>query len=60
MGGGLIMHRYEVRCPSAPFENTSFKKLDECWDLCLDLSEEYGYAEIMYGNCCMGRYTNGK
>ena len=54
------MYRYEVRCPSAPFENTSFEKLDECWDLCLDLSEEYGYAEVMHGNCFISSYTNGK
>ena len=31
---------YTVVCPSAPFENTIFKTLDECWGLCLGLSEE--------------------
>jgi len=38
--------------------------LDECWTLCLDLSEEYGYAEVIFralnGNTSlMGSYTNG-
>ena len=55
----IIMFKYEVRCPAAPFENTAFARLDDCWSLCLDLSEEYGYAEVMYGRCCMGSYTNG-
>ena len=55
----LIM-RYSVHCPSAPFENTSFVSLDDCWGLCLDLSEEYGYAEVRYGECVMGSYTNGE
>ncbi len=52
--------RYSVHCPSAPFENTSFVDLDDCWGLCLDLSEEYGYAEVRYGACVMGSYTNGQ
>ena len=55
----IIMFHYEVRCPSAPFENTAFAKLEDCWSLCLGLSEEYGYAEVMYGRCFMGSYTNG-
>ena len=38
--------RYQVRCPSAQYENTSFDELDRAYDLCLNLSEEYGYAEI--------------
>jgi len=55
---------YEVRCPSAPFENTAFATLEDCWGLCLDLSEEYGYAEVIFralnGNqSLMGSYTNG-
>jgi len=55
---------YEVRCPAAPFENTAFATLDECWSLCLDLSEEYGYAEVIFralnGNQVpMGSYKNG-
>tara|TARA_R100000742_G_C4213454_1_gene39177 strand:+ start:463 stop:624 length:162 start_codon:yes stop_codon:yes gene_type:complete len=52
--------RYSVHCPSAPFENTSFVDLADCWGLCLDLSEEYGYAEVRYGACVMGSYTNGQ
>ena len=52
--------RYSVHCPSAPYENSSFVELDDCCGLCLDLSEEYGYAEVRYGNCVMGSYTNGQ
>ena len=51
---------YTVVCPSAPFENTIKKSLDECWGLCLGLSEEYGYAAVYYGACLMGEYTNGQ
>ena len=55
-----IIMRYSVHCPSAPFENSSFVSLDDCWGLCLDLSEEYGYAEVRLGDCLMGSYTNGQ
>ena len=51
--------QYKVNCPSAPFENSSFINLDDCWGLCLDLSEEYGYAEVRHGNWVLGSYTNG-
>ena len=51
---------YAVVCDSAPHENSVFKTLDECWGLCLDLSEEYGYSEVWYGKCRMGSYTNGQ
>ncbi len=56
----LSIMRYSVHCPSAPYENSSFVNLDDCWGLCLDLSEEYGYAEVRYGECVMGSYTNGQ
>ena len=46
--------------PIRTFENSSFVNLDDCWGLCLDLSEEYGYAEVRHGNCVMGSYTNGQ
>ena len=51
--------RYSVHCPSASFENSSFVDLADCWGLCLDLSEEYGYAEVRHGDTVMGSYTNG-
>jgi len=58
-------YQYKVNCPSAPFENTMFRTLDECWTLCLELSEEYGYSEVLFmalnGNQVpMGSYTNGQ
>ena len=51
---------YAVVCAAAPHENTVFKTLDECWGLCLDLSEEYGHSEVWYGKCLMGEYHNGQ
>ena len=54
-----VIMRYSVHCPSAPFENSSFINLYVCWGLCLDISEEYGYAEVRHGNCVLGSYTNG-
>ena len=45
------MIHYLVKCPSDPYENTDcFDNLDRAYDLCFNLSEEYGYAEIVYYN----------
>jgi len=52
--------RYSVHCPSAPYENSSFVDLDDAWGLCLDLSEEFGYAEVRQGDHLLGSYTNGQ
>ena len=38
--------RYQVRCYAAPFENTSTDDLDRAYDLCYNLSEEYGLTEV--------------
>ena len=57
---------YIVKCPSDPYENTDcFNDLDRAWDLCFNLSEEYGYAEVGYYTANgfwqhLGDYTNGK
>ena len=42
--------RYMVKCDSAPFENTSTDDLNRAYDLCLNLSEEYGRTEIVTYN----------
>jgi hypothetical protein len=39
------MTRYDVICPSAPWENTTTDE-DRAYDLCYDLAEEHGYCEI--------------
>jgi hypothetical protein len=49
-----------VHCPSAPYENSSFVDIDDAWGLCLDLSEEFGYAEVRQGEHMLGSYTNGQ
>jgi len=43
---------YEIICPTAPEENETTTDLDRAMLLCLDLSEEFGYAEIRdaFGN----------
>ena len=57
---------YLVKCDSAPYENTNcFQDLDRAWDLCLNLSEEYGHAEVVYYDLqghqhLVGDYTNGR
>ena len=38
---------YQVRCYSAPYENTSFSDLDKAIDLCYNLSEEYGHVDVI-------------
>jgi hypothetical protein len=54
------MTHLSVRCPSAPWENTTTDE-DRAWDLCLDLSEEYGYAQVVdpATGTIVGDYTNG-
>ena len=53
----LSFMRYSVHCPSAPYENSSFVDIDDAWGLCLDLSEEFGYAEVRQGEHLLGSYT---
>lgn len=52
--------RYEVHVPSAPYEGESTYDLDRAWDLCLDLSEEFGYAEVRQDGLILGSYTGGR
>ena len=43
------MIHYLVKCPSDPYENTDcMNDLDRAWDLCYNLAQEYGYAEVGY------------
>jgi hypothetical protein len=53
------MTRYDVICPSAPWENTTTDE-DRAWDLCLSLSEEYGYAQVRQNGIIIGDYTDGR
>ena len=40
---------YIVKCPSAPFENENCgQDINRAYLICNDLSQEYGYAEIVY------------
>jgi hypothetical protein len=57
----ILMTRLSVRCPSAPWENTT-TDADRAWDLCLDLSEEYGYAQVIdtASGIILGDYTDGR
>jgi hypothetical protein len=52
--------RYQVHVPAAPFEGESTYDLDRAWMLCLDLSEEFGYAEVRQDGLILGSYTNGR
>ncbi len=52
--------RYEIHVPSAPFEGESTWDLDRAWMLCLDLSEEFGYAEVRQNGMVLGSYTEGR
>ena len=56
--------RYNVKCDAAPFENTSTDDLNRAYDLCLDLSMEYGRTEIIEWNGpyqqVIAEYTYGK
>ena len=54
------MTRLNVICPSAPWENTT-TDADRAWDLCLSLSEDYGYAQVRDAatGIIIGDYTDG-
>jgi hypothetical protein len=53
------MTRLDVRCPAASWENTTVDE-DKAWDLCFNLSEEYGYAQVLQNGIIIGEYTNGR
>ena len=52
--------RYDVICPSAPWENTTTDH-DRAWDLCYDLSVEHGYCQVRDNatGIIIGDYTEG-
>jgi hypothetical protein len=53
------MNRYVAYVPSAPYESESTYDLDRAWDLCLSLSEEFGYAQVRHDGRILGDYTDG-
>ena len=48
-----------IRCPSAPWENDTVPA-EQAWDLCHDLSVEFGYARILDGEQIIGEYQDGR
>jgi hypothetical protein len=52
------MTRLSVICPAATWENET-TDADRAWDLCLDLSQDYGYAEVRQNGMIIGSYQNG-
>lgn len=54
------MTRYTVHVPSAPHESESTSDLGRAWDLCLSLSEEFGYAQVRQNGMILGDYTDGR
>ncbi len=53
------MTQLSVICPSAPWENETTDP-DRAWDLCLSLSEEYGYAQVRQNGQIIGEYRDGR
>ena len=49
--------RLDVICPAAPWENTT-TDADRAYDLCYDLAEEHGYAEIRHNGHHIADYGN--
>ena len=50
------MTAFSVRCPSAPYENTTIHNEDDATDLMYSLAEEYGYAYVMVGDIIWADY----
>jgi hypothetical protein len=51
--------RFEVFVPSAPHESESVSDEGRAWDLCLSLSEDFGYAEVRRNGQILGSYQDG-
>ncbi len=54
---------WRVVVPSDRTEDCTTDDLDQAWLWCLDLSEEFGYAEVRANYCgsqVIGSYTDGK
>ena len=43
----MIMFNYTIEVPNTNIreERTS---LDECWDICYDMAQQFGYAEVVF------------
>jgi hypothetical protein len=53
------MTRYDVACPSAAWENTSIIDPEQVTDLCLSLSEDYGYVQVLCNGVIIEEYVDG-
>ncbi len=56
------MFEYTIEVPNTTVKETR-NSLDECWDICYDLAQEYGLAEVVtYAlngtRVLQGSYTN--
>ena len=40
------MFEYTIEVPNTTVKETR-NSLDECWDICYDLAQEYGIAEVV-------------
>ena len=52
-----LMTRYDVICPSAPYENMTVHDEGKAYDLCYSLAEDYGYCQIRVNNIIIADYT---
>ena len=57
----IIMFEYTIEVPNTTIKETR-SSLDECWDICYDMAQEYGLAEVVFyalnGNrVVQGSYT---
>ena len=50
--------RYEILVPSAMYESESVCDLDRAHDICYDLAQEHGYAEIRHNGHHIADYGN--
>ena len=41
------MFEYTIEVPNTTIKETR-SSLDECWDICYDMAQEYGLAEVVF------------
>ena len=43
----IIMFNYTIEVPNTNIREER-SSLDECWDICYDMAQQFGYAEVVF------------
>ncbi|MDA0268993.1 MAG: hypothetical protein O3A14_19030 [Cyanobacteria bacterium] len=54
------MKRYDLRCPSAAWNNHSYYNAMDAYDAALLLSEDEGYVQILVNGVVVAEFNEGR